>query len=676
MKTIQFVFGLHDHQPVGNFPAVFREAYERAYEPFLKLLEKHAHFRVVLHHTGPLLQWIEANEPGYLKRLKKLVKSGQVELLGGAFYEPILPIIPEEDRVGQIVEMSDWLERVFGVRPRGMWLAERVWEPTLPKSIRQAGLEYTVLDDSHFKSVGIDDDGCIGYYLTEEQGHTIAVFPINEKLRHAIPYATPEAAIEYLESMASEDSARTLIMADDGEKFGVWPDSFRHCYEDEWMERFAARIAKEGGWIFMKTFSEVLDETQSVGRVYLPAASYLEMMQWALPANALVEYEQILEKMKSRGEYDRGKIFVRGGFWRSFFSKYDESNHIHKRMLAVSRKIHAAPEGVRSAPEYARAKDHLWQSQCNCAYWHGVFGGLYLTNLRNALYSHLIAADALIDQLTHGDGPWSEFSVYDFDIDGGVELIAESPAQMLMVKPHAGGMIVEHDIRAARFNVLDTLMRRREFYHEHIAEGGNGGGDVRVKEANLERVLAVDWHRRGSLIDHFLGEGTTPEDFRQVRYSETGDFVDAGYECSWESVKDGAKITLQREGLAESRRGGVRAVRIEKTIHAFAMRPECVITYRVRNLSQAPLEARFGVEFNVNLLAGDAPDRYHIIEGTELGDANKMISTGMVRDVSRFAVVDQWGGIRVDWELSRWAEHWRLPIETASSSVEGIERVY
>src|SRR5690606_30378380 len=205
-----------------------------------------------------------------LRRLAKLVERDQVELFGGAFYEPILSIIPEADRIGQIKMMSDWLEQRFRRRPRGMWLAERAWEPTLPRAMPAAGMEYTVLDDSHFQSVGIRPEEALGYYLTEDQGEPVAVFPISEQLRYKIPYQEPHETINYLRTLAADEIARTIVMADDGEKFGVWPESHRHCYEDGWMYRFAELVTNNDDWIQMRTFSEVLDSTTPMGRVYLP----------------------------------------------------------------------------------------------------------------------------------------------------------------------------------------------------------------------------------------------------------------------------------------------------------------------------------------------------------------------------------------------------------------------
>lgn len=676
-RTIQFIFALHDHQPVGNFDHVFRDAFQKAYLPFLELIEAYPQFRVALHHTGPLLQWIADNERGYLERLGVLVARNQVELLGGAFYEPILPIIPEADRVGQIVAMSDWIESVFGVRPRGMWLAERVWEPSLPRAMRAAGIEFTVLDDSHFKSVGRAENECLGYYLTEEQGDTVAVFPINETLRHRIPYAAPEDVIGHLRTLADDKVARTATMADDGEKFGVWPDSHWHCYQNGWMARFVEMVVNNREWVHMRHFSEVLDETAPLGRVYLPTASYVEMMEWAMPPRSIAEYRALLDRMKERGETSAARTFVRAGFWRSFFSKYEESNHLHKKMLHVSRKLAALPEELHATAPYATALDHLWQGQCNCGYWHGVFGGLYLTNLRNALYGHLIAADAAADALGHGDDKdWVSFSAVDFACEGERDLMVETPAQVLHLRPHAGGMMVEHDLRAWNFNVLDTLMRRRESYHERLLESaGKDAGDQRVKEGNLTDHLAVDWYRRGALIDHFVDESATPEDFRAAVYPELGDFVTGAYEAQWKTTKGGGSVTLHRTGQVETPEGPV-AVRVEKTITFRSAAAGMAVAYKVENLGERRLVTRFGVEFNVNLLAGDAPDRVHEVDGVKDLGNDRMVSIGALDGVSRFRVRDGWRPLVIEWSLSQPATHWRLPIETVSSSEAGIERVY
>src|SRR5688500_17908153 len=136
---ISLALTLHNHQPVGNFGWVIAETYERAYLPMLEALERHPGVRLALHYTGPLLSWLRAERPGFIERLAGLVDRGQVEIVGGGWYEPVLAALPERDRIGQLVRMADELEALFGRRPRGAWLAERVWEPDLPTSLVSAG---------------------------------------------------------------------------------------------------------------------------------------------------------------------------------------------------------------------------------------------------------------------------------------------------------------------------------------------------------------------------------------------------------------------------------------------------------------------------------------------------------------------------------------------------------
>ncbi|TFH57927.1 MAG: 4-alpha-glucanotransferase, partial [Candidatus Zixiibacteriota bacterium] len=155
MKRVKFCFGIYNHQPVGNFGWVIEEAFQKSYLPFLVLLEKYPGIRISLHFTGILYDWMKEFHPEGLTLVKTLVKRGQVELLTGGYFEPILPVIPDRDKAGQIAMQSDFIKSEFGVAPTGMWLAERVWEPTLPKYIHQAGVKYTILDDIHFRYSGL-----------------------------------------------------------------------------------------------------------------------------------------------------------------------------------------------------------------------------------------------------------------------------------------------------------------------------------------------------------------------------------------------------------------------------------------------------------------------------------------------------------------------------------------
>ena len=212
-KHVYLGLAIHNHQPVGNFPYVFAEAYERAYEPMVALLERHPTIRMTLHYSGPLRDWVLENRPEFIGRIAALVARGQVEVMTGGYYEPILVAIPDADKFGQMAKLTQAVREDFGCEAKGAWLAERVWEPHLAKVFADAGVEYTVVDDTHFKHVGLGDEDLFGYYVTEEQGATLKVFATSKWMRYSIPWLSVEEVIAYLRDKVTEEGNRIAVFS-------------------------------------------------------------------------------------------------------------------------------------------------------------------------------------------------------------------------------------------------------------------------------------------------------------------------------------------------------------------------------------------------------------------------------------------------------------------------------
>jgi len=683
-KTITLALGIHNHQPVGNFDFVFEDAYRQSYRPFLEVLERHPEVRLALHYTGPLLQWLHKHHPETIQQIRRMVSRKQVEMLTGGLYEPIFSIIPDRDKHRQILGLTRLVRRRTGYRPEGMWMAERVWEPHLPLALSAAGVRYVILDDSHFKYAGLNDEQLLGYYLTEEQGAGLRLFPISKRLRYTIPFQEPEETVEYLRALATEDGGRIAVFADDGEKFGSWPETYRHCYENGWLERFFGILETNAEWLKIRTFGELIQSHPALGRIYLPTASYAEMMEWALPAEAIPPFEAFQKTLEDADLLDRYGIYVRAGFWRNFLAKYPESNNMHKKMLLVSRKVQALREDPDQRSAARRAEDELFRGQCNDAYWHGVFGGLYLPHLRSAVYHHLIAAERIADDARHAGERWIEARTVDLDGDGQEEILVHGPQQNLYFHPGQGGSLFELDYKPLAFNLLDTLARRKEGYHHKLTDppasssGGEGVASIHdrvvVKEQGLDRLLTYDWHRRVSLLDHFPAVNTTLEEFSQGRYEELGDFVTGDYRHRIRRGRGTLTLTLSREGhlwLPE----GPLPVTVSKKIALPAGGAWMEVCYRLETSDPRGLSVRFGVELNYALLAGSAPDRYYLIDGARPGDP-RLVSVGEVPEVSRFGLRDEFLGLEIGLAVSRPAALWRFPIETVSQSEGGFERIF
>ncbi|MFL5675690.1 MAG: alpha-amylase/4-alpha-glucanotransferase domain-containing protein, partial [Chloroflexota bacterium] len=387
-RRIALALALHNHQPVGNFGWVVSEAYDLAYEPMVAALERHPTIRISLHYSGPLLEWLRAERPEFLDRLAALVARDQVEILGGGYYEPVLAALPHRDRLGQLRRMAVELETTFGRRPRGAWLAERVWEPDLPTALVDGGYDWTIVDDAHFRAASIPDEAHWGPYSTDDQGRSVRVFGTEQGLRYRIPFRVVGDVIGYLRDRATDAGERIGTMGDDGEKFGSWPTTWEHCWgKGRWVDDFFEALEANADWLSTTTPSAWLAEHAPIGRVYIPTASYEEMGEWALPADESLAFHEALKEAKAAGRPE-GR-WLRGGFWRNFQVKYREVNDLHKQMLRVSDGVHAMADGA----ERDRALDHLYRGQSNDCYWHGVFGGIYIAHMRLATHAHLIAAE-------------------------------------------------------------------------------------------------------------------------------------------------------------------------------------------------------------------------------------------------------------------------------------------
>lgn len=308
--STRLLWAVHCHQPVGNFDFVFENAFAQAYDPFVQVLERHPSIGVDFHFSGILLDWLDKNRPDYLDRVAALVDRGQCGLLAGAYYEPILPPIPHHDQVGQIVALRKRLKERFGVEPTGMWLAERVWEPGLPAALAEAGIEYTLLDGTHFKQVGFGEKDLFGRWLTESEGRVVSVYPIHDGVRDLIPFSDVERALQALRDLAVP-GGRDVVFGDDGEKFGDWPGTHNLCYTERWLERFFEQVESDPS-LSVRPVSEAYGSSKANGMAYLPAASYFEMMEWAESAVRQKELRNARTALKEADQWDDVAPFVRG----------------------------------------------------------------------------------------------------------------------------------------------------------------------------------------------------------------------------------------------------------------------------------------------------------------------------------------------------------------------------
>ena len=650
----------HQHQPAGNFPNVFSEVTERAYAPLVAALYRHPEVKASLHFSGPLLDWLERNRPDVIGDLSDLVRRGQIELLTGGYYEPVLVGIPRRDAVGQIRAQSDRVHAIFGQRPLGAWLTERVWEPNVPSLMAEAGVAYTVLDDEHFLRAGLKKDELGESYITEDQGLPLVVFPGSMKLRYLIPFKDVSATIRELRERHAS-GARLVVYADDGEKFGAWPGTHQRVHKDGWLEQFFTAIAQadfiqtatlEDAWIFQKP----------ARRVYIPSGGYPEMSAWAVDAAAGRRFSQARNKLGEDLE-----ALVTAPLWRNFLAKYPEANALHKRMLIVSEEL-ARRSILDSSHEVRQAQQNLWRAQGNDVYWHGVFGGIYFPHLRADAYASLLKAERILSERRVAAGEQR-----DYDVDGYDEYIFRGNVGAVFVHVQ-GGAIIEWDLYPSATNLIDTLARRPEAEHDDLRRAEKGGKvlvgkaaekdaksiheAVRAKERGLSKLLEYDPARRALFQDSFQVGKDEPVNLHAAYYSLA-------------PQREARTVSLTLEPPAKLL-ASVPGLGMRKDIRIADEGVAAGVRYRLRNDGDETIELTFTSASNIGLLNENDPGDT-IALGTKRTTAGKPLETKNVTEV-----VVHSGSRHFDLTLAidPPAIVATKPIYAVSNSEHGFERIY
>lgn len=209
MNWINF---LHLYQPANATDDNIREATEKSYKYILDALESSPLAKITVNITGCLfLRWQELDYNDVIERLKKLVRSGQIEITGTAAYHPLLPLIKTSEAKKQIQE-NEAIQKKFlspAKSPSGFFLPEMAYSLKMAKLIKSLGYEWLILDEL---SASEKIDNKLGY--TDKAGLKI-IFRQRSLSQTYVP--------ETLHKLSIKKAAgqKNIITATDAEIYGL-----------------------------------------------------------------------------------------------------------------------------------------------------------------------------------------------------------------------------------------------------------------------------------------------------------------------------------------------------------------------------------------------------------------------------------------------------------------------
>lgn len=648
MKKALFAMAFHCHQPVDNFGWELERAYDSAYEPLIARLEEFPGVKASFHYSGNLLEWLEREHPDHLEKVAALVRKGQIEIIGGGCFEPVLAMIPERDAREQIKLNEEIVLRVFGTKPRGVWIAEKVWEPGMADTLARAGVDYTIVDDHHMFRAGLGEEDIYGPCATGFGDRRVTLFPSLTKLRYCMPFKAPVVTRDLMRDIARKrDGKRTcFFFADDGEKFGAWPYTYSWVHKKGWLKDFLGMLEDSSGWLRTATYSEVLEEVPPADAGEVPVSSYAEMMEWS------------------------------GGDFRNFFKKYPESDRMRKRMLNVSGSLRSLEDNGPDAgsEKLIEAKKELFKAQTNCAYWHGTFGGVYLPHLRSGVYEHLICAENIVEGLKErGDKPYVAFA--ERDLGGGkAEKLLVNDLLRIFVDPVSGGALTELDYRPLCLNLMNTISRVREGYHDKLEKNSRGRinearkavmrGDLAdvhdvlgVKDKGLEKFLVYDDHRRDSFLTHIFRDERPWKDIYKGCPSQDR-FLKEPYALSASEYDGSIELTLSRRDKIFGSAARSFELEVVKNIRVHGGRSALSLSHAIFKHAGDDKLPPYAVELNFSVW----------------DDA--VMSKPKMTWTDRFKLRDRHTGVELVFQLNRYFMVCTYPLYTVNETEAGLSKTF
>ncbi len=596
MRKTHLVLGTYNHLPEGTDESVLEETYQTCYRPYLSVLYRFPDIYSSIHYSGSLLRWLEGKHPEFLMLLEEMVLRKQVELLGGGFFAPLLPLLSSSDRLGQIESLTTFIRKNFGRRPRGCWIPEYIWEPSLASSLQTSGMDFTFLPIAHFRAAGFNDDEYFAPVLTEDQGRGLAVYPVFDcQLSFPQSQGFEETLESIRERYGMDHPLSVIFMAGEALK-DLWSGS-KYESPDVYLEKAFTGIRKDALSVETVTPARYLRSIRRFQRAYFSSGATERYLASGL--NVKLQKERRLTLKSLNGEADR---FLSLGGIRQPLLRYEEGKSLYAKM----QYVHLLTGQLRGDKSRKKtAQEELWRGQTGDVYWFSPRGGIYQLPLRESVYAALIDAE----KTTRQKGSFNTGIIQtDIDFDGVKEIIYQGTDINAYI--HARGAVLFE---------LDSLKTSRNL--------ANVLG--RYEEMNVSGPLGP---RRRCFLDRFLAKPSSLKCFPDPSTEDIGTFSDAYY-TNRDLKRSNQAICYLREGFVSLGERKV-PVTVEKVFHF--RKTGVTVHYSITNRGSDDLRCYYDCDLNLSpstrpqmlVLAAGLQDRTVELDPMEAGevlDAHRMI---------------------------------------------------
>ncbi|MDR2865331.1 MAG: DUF1926 domain-containing protein [Spirochaetaceae bacterium] len=425
-SDINIILGFNAHLSFASSDALFEQIYTKQLKPFFQIVYQFPEIPFTLHFSGSLLYKIDRIHSELSSLISTMIDRRQLELIGGGFYEPMMPLLSSQDRIGQIELLTTYLRKSFNKRVAASYIPDIAWEQSVTSALNGAGMLYTFLDEKRFIDAGLSRDEYKVPCIHEDKGKTIIVFPVFSSLRKEL---AKKNAAEVFDNLLTENKDEKPI-------YTIFPDFFP--------EDGITDIARED---YIRYFFETVSQ-------------FSNNINWTLPGKALKSFRP------------SHKVYFNDKASKQFLIEYPEAGLIYAKMVWTKSLIdqlkgdkerkHSAQEELWKAQGYtlfcySGQYENYFNHDCNSGLIpqnnEKRFAEIQNAKVRSAAYSSMILAE----RTTREKGDWKASLIsWDFDLDGINEYLFRDELMNCFVRPQ-GAALFELDFFPKTWNYLNTI---------------------------------------------------------------------------------------------------------------------------------------------------------------------------------------------------------------------------
>ena len=537
MGTIHICFVLSFSVAGSELPDTIEELYQKKYKKILSFLYAHQDMCITLFVPGIVLEWIEKKHPEITSVCLEMINRRQIEILGGGYYEPLFPLLLPVDRVAQIEALTTAIRKATGKRPRGAFLTESVWDPSLVYSFNTCSIEYTLLDSRLIPQSQFKPISSFLPIVMEDMGKTTTVIPLHQS---SMPQKgqSPVEYLHFTHTVAQSGDSSVLACL-------FTPANFLELMESKWFENFLT-LLKNDQIASLSVPQRYLKQYKARSRTYIPAGCMSDAALWTL--------EPFVPHTRVFTEAIRPTV-------KDFLTVYPESNRLYSRMMYVSMLINQC-RGDKARKK--AAKEELWAAQNFAAYIYTGKGGISDKVLRGKTYRHLLQAEKLARSVS---GFKENSSAFDFSMSGGRDfLCCFAPFNAFFGLQ--GGALFEFDVLQNTSNYCSTTQRSKKI---------DGIADTYEKKMFTDHL----WDKE-DFAGFISGNGCPGALFPSVRYTEV----------SFDRIKSEIKLSADIVW-------GKKEIPISLKKNYSVSSNGIICQYILKNKGTQDLQAKFAVEHNL-----------------------------------------------------------------------------